>query len=200
MTDNTSEPEEVDLVAAILFAGDHSGDSIQRISEFSEQIIQDGVEFGQVKRHPDEYRELARKIIAALRRPAAPSEGRREAGPDVLPGVEVVFRTRVVPNGGGVLPHEIGLDTGLGGLVYVARKNVFLAAAPDPSSQGGEDRGSVGSKILPVASPADRETLGRAIYLERYEADGADWEANESKHVWFAKADRVISLMRGATR
>lgn len=46
----------------------------------------------------------------------------------------------------------------------------------------------------PVAGATwTRETLGRAIYMGLYEHQGAVWEANDSKEVWYACADRVLS-------
>jgi hypothetical protein len=41
----------------------------------------------------------------------------------------------------------------------------------------------------------DREALGRAIYLGLYGHQGARWEANDTKYVWYEAADRLRALL-----
>jgi hypothetical protein len=45
---------------------------------------------------------------------------------------------------------------------------------------------------------SEREEIGRDIYLAQYAAHGGRWEANESKEVWYAIADRFIALRAGS--
>lgn len=52
------------------------------------------------------------------------------------------------------------------------------------------------ARKLPVA--ISREELGKAIYLAMYEPDGALWEANHTKHVWYEAADRLRARMEGS--
>lgn len=79
----------------------------------------------------------------------------------------------------------------------------FLVAAwnrrpsPPPVGEGGNMGDEPSSNPSVSASPAadgwTRETLGRAIYLGLYEHQGAKWEANDSKEVWYTCADRVLA-------
>jgi hypothetical protein len=46
-----------------------------------------------------------------------------------------------------------------------------------------------------VKARPTREEIGRAIYLALYQPKGADWEANETKDVWYEVADRFLKVM-----